>query len=108
MQENDISHEPIATPFGRNIHISQIRNLVTHLRSCPDTPREFVFQEQSYSSLYSGRSLEWDHIYGDIDNLRGAIADFCGVIVNLCRVVAIPASMRRCLSLRDLLNIKHC
>ena len=26
---------------------------------CPDTPLEFVFQEQSYSSLDSGQSLAW-------------------------------------------------
>ena len=31
------------------------------------SPLEFVFQEQSYSSLYSGRSLAWDHGCGDID-----------------------------------------
>ena len=27
------------------------------------TPLEFVFQEQSYSSFHSGRSLGWDHIH---------------------------------------------
>ena len=82
----------------------------------PAPPLEFFFQEQSYSSLHSGRSLAWDHIRGDIDNPCGAIADFCGVIADPCGVVAIPeataaarAPMRRRRSLRDLLNIiKHC
>ena len=31
-------------------------------------PFEIVFQEQSYSSLHSGRSLEWDHFYDIIIN----------------------------------------
>ena len=53
------------------------------------TPLEFFFQEQSYSSLHSGRSLAWDHVHGDIDDPCGAIADFCGVIADLCGVVAI-------------------
>ena len=44
------------------------------------TPLEFFFQEQSYSSLHSGRSLAWDHVRGDIDNPCGAIVDFCGVV----------------------------
>ena len=46
------------------------------------TPLEFVFQEQSYSSLHSGRSLAWDHVREDIDDPCGAIADFCGVIAD--------------------------
>ena len=29
-------------------------------------PVEFVFQEQSYSSLHSGRSYAWDHVRGVI------------------------------------------
>ena len=33
-------------------------------------PLEFVFREQSYSSLHSELSLEWDH--------------FCGVIADPC------------------------
>ena len=39
-------------------------------------PLEFFFQEQSYSSLHSGRSLAWDHVRGDTDDPCGAIADF--------------------------------
>ena len=53
------------------------------------TPLEFFFQEQSYSSLHSGRSLAWDHIRGDTDDLCGAIADFCGVVADPCGAVAI-------------------
>ena len=53
-------------------------------------PLEFFSQEQSYSSLHSGRSLAWDHVHGDIDNPCGAIADFCGVIADPCGVAAIP------------------
>ena len=56
-------------------------------------PLEFVFQEQSYSSLHSGRSLAWDHVHGNIDDPCGAIANFCGVIANLCSVVAIPEAV---------------
>ena len=48
-----------------------------------DPPLEFFFQEQSYSSLHSGRSLAWDH------DPCGAIADFCGVIDDPCGVVVI-------------------
>ena len=44
----------------------------------PYSPLEFVFQEQSYSSLHSGRSLAWDHVRGDIDNSCGVVADPCG------------------------------
>ena len=53
-------------------------------------PLEFFFQEQSYSSLHSGRSLAWDHVHGDIDDPCGAIADFCGVVADFCGVVADP------------------
>ena len=56
-------------------------------------PLEFVFQEQSYSSLYSGRSLGWDHVRGDIDDPCGAIANFCGVIADPCGVFAIPEAI---------------
>ena len=52
-------------------------------------PLEFVFQEQSYSSLHSGRSLAWDHVRGDIGDPCGAIANFCIVIADPCGVVAI-------------------
>ena len=66
-------------------------------RQIPE-PLEFVFQEQSYSSLHSGRSLAWDHCCGDIDDPCGAIADFCAVIADPCGVVAIPEAIggRRC------------
>ena len=56
-------------------------------------PLEFFFQEQSYSSLHSGRSLAWDHVRGDIDDPCGAIADFCGVIADFCEVIAIPEAI---------------
>ena len=49
-------------------------------------PLEIVFQEQSYSSLHSGRGLAWDHFRGDIDDPCGIIADFCGVIADPCGV----------------------
>ena len=75
---------------------------------CSVAPSEIVFQEQSYSSLHSGQSLAWDHFRGGIDN-------FCGVIADPCSIVMILRG-RRCLSLRDWLNIvkhhetlvKHC
>ena len=41
-----------------------------------ESPPEFVFQEQSYSS--------------NIDDPCGAIADFCGVIADFCGVIADP------------------
>ena len=52
-------------------------------------PSEIVFQEQSYSSLHSGRSLAWDHLRGDIDDPCDVLVDFCGVIADPCCVVAI-------------------
>ena len=54
------------------------------------SPLEFFFQEQSYSSLHSGRSLAWDQVRGDIDDPCCAIADFCGVIADFCGVIADP------------------
>ena len=54
------------------------------------SPLEFVFQEQSYSSLNSGRSLAWDHFRGDIKDPCGAIADPCGAIADFCGVIADP------------------
>ena len=54
---------------------------------------EFFFQEQSYSSLHSGRSSSWDQVRGDIDDPCGAIADFCVVIADPCGVVAIPEAI---------------
>ena len=57
------------------------------------SPLEFFFQEQSYSSLHSGRSFAWDHIRADIDDPCGAIADFCGVIANFCGVIVDPCGV---------------
>ena len=57
-----------------------------------EAPLEFFFQEQSYSSLHSGRSLAWDHVCSDTDDPCGAIADFCGVVADFCGVVADPCS----------------
>ena len=54
---------------------------------------EFFFQEQSCSSLHSGRSLAWDQVRGDIDDPCSPIADFCGVIADPCGVVAIPEAI---------------
>ena len=58
-----------------------------------NTPLEFVFQEQSYSSLHLGRSSAWDYVRGDIDDPCGAIADFCGVIADFCGVIADPCDV---------------
>ena len=85
-------------------------------RNDRQAPLEFFFQEQSYYSLHSGRSLAWDPVRGDIDDPCGdiddpcgAIADFCGVIADPCGVVAIPEAIGGRRSLRDSLNIiKHC
>ena len=41
-------------------------------------PPGFVFQEQSYSSLHSRRSLAWGHFRGHIDDPCGVIVDPCG------------------------------
>ena len=57
------------------------------------TPLEFVFPEQSYSSLHSRQSLAWDHIRGNLNDPCGVIADFGGVIADPCGVVAIPEAM---------------
>ena len=68
--------------------------------SAAESPLEFFFQEQSYSSLNSGRSLAWDHVRGDIDDPCGAIANFCGVIADFCGVIAVlcgPAALSRSL-----------
>ena len=63
-------------------------------------PLEFFFQEQSYSSLHSGRSSAWHHVRGDIYdpcgaivNFCGVIADFCGVIADFCGVIPIPEAI---------------
>ena len=64
--------------------------VVTSINKCwRQAPLKFFFQEQSYSSLHSGRSLAWDHIRGDIDDSCGAIADFCGVVTDPCGAFAI-------------------
>ena len=89
---------------------------MTRYLSSMRTPLEFVFQEQSYSSLHSGQSLAWDHVCGDIDDPCGVIGDFCRVIANPCRVIAdprvivtIPETIGGRRSLRDSLNIiKYC
>ena len=54
---------------------------------------EFVFQEQSYSSLHSRQSLAWDHVLSDIDDPCGTIVDFCGVIADPWGVVVIPEAV---------------
>ena len=54
---------------------------------------EFVFKEQSYSSLHSGRSFACDHFRGNIDDPCGVITDFCGVIADFCGVVADPCGV---------------
>ena len=79
------------------------------------SPLEFVFQEQSYSSLHSGRSLAWNHVRADIDDPCGVIADFCeviddpcSVITDPCCVVAITEVIGGHRSLCDSLNIKYC
>ena len=58
-----------------------------------ETPLEFFFPEQSYSSLHSGWSLAWDHVRGDINDPCGAIVDFCRVIADPCSVVPIPEAI---------------
>ena len=68
----------------KNIYISVW--LILYIQA----PLEIVFQEQSYSSLHSGRSLAWDHFHSDIDDPCDIIANFCGVIADPCGVVAIP------------------
>ena len=76
-----------------------------------EAPLEFVFQEHSYSSLHSGRSLAWDHVRGNIDDPGGGITDFCRVIANFCEVIAdpcgiavIPEAIGGCLGS----NADHC
>ena len=72
---------------------------VLSLGCCPlsssedEAPWEIVFQEQSYSSLHSGRSLAWDHFCGDIDDPCGVIANFCGVIAAFCGVIGDPCDV---------------
>ena len=81
-----------------------IWNGVEHWVTYPNTdtgPSGIFLQEQSYSSLHSGRSLVWDHVRGDTDDPCGAMADFCGVVADFCGVVADPCGAvaiggRRC------------
>ena len=75
-----------------------LREINISVESVETPPLEFFFEEQSYSSLHSGRCLAWDHVRGDIDDPCGAIADFCGVIANPCGVVVIHEAIggRRC------------
>ena len=56
-------------------------------------PFEFVFQEQSYSSLHSEQSSAWDHFRGDITDPCSIIADFCRVFADPFGVVAIPEAI---------------
>ena len=63
--------------------------------STPQSPLEFVFQEQSYCSLHSGRSLAWDNVRGDIDDPCGAIANFCIVSADPYGPVALSLFLRR-------------
>ena len=82
----------ICRPISLLLHISSNNAM---LLSTFSSPLEFFFQEQSYSSLHSGRSSAWDHVRGDIDDPCGAIADFCGVIADLCGVITDPFGDRR-------------
>ena len=95
--------------FQRGAFFSQKLFPSPKLGSCFQDPLEFVFQEQSYSSLHLGWSLVWDHVRGDIEDPCCAIADFCGVIDDLCCVVAIPEAIGGRAFFPNLLNIiKHC
>ena len=74
---------------GKNTQLLPIsQGLVTLL-----PPSEIVFQEQSYSSLHSGRSLTWDHFRGDINDHCSVIADFSRVIDDPCGIVVIPEAI---------------
>ena len=76
---------------------------------------EFVFLEQSYANLHSGRSLAWDHVRGDIDVPCGAITNFCGIIADPWAIsgrtvadAATPIVVRLAKHYKTLLNIvKH-
>ena len=70
-----------------------VAKIFSRYKNYPQTPLEFFFQEQSYSSLHSGRSLAWDHVRGDIDDPCGAIADFYGIIADFCGVITDPCSV---------------
>ena len=89
---------------------SILENKLISYGSAAVAPLEFVFQEQSYSSLHSAWSLAWYHVCGDIDNPCGVITDFWGVIADPCGVVAIPVAIggRRCGDPIVARLAKHC
>ena len=107
-------------PKRRRLHIERRRLRIERRYRRIESPLEFFFHEQSYSSLHSGRSLAWDHVRGDTDDPYGAIADFwsfrrflrsCRRSLRRChdRRPRSAAAMRRRRSLRDSINIiKHC
>ena len=94
----------------------QGKSQIPNLYDKTDTLLEFFFQEQSYSSLHSVRSLAWDHVRGDIDDPCDAIADFCGVIADPWGDRRPPIVARLAKHHKTLLNIvkhhethvKHC
>ena len=77
---------------------------------------EFVFHEQSYSSLHSGRSLAWDHCCGDIDDPCGVVAIPEAIGGRAVANAATPIVARLAKHHKTLLNIvkhhethvKHC
>ena len=72
-------------------------------------PLEFFFQEQSYSSLHSGRSLAWDHVrdFAPISTIPAAPSPISAELSPISADIA-RAPMRRRRLLRDSQNIvKH-
>ena len=67
--------------------------IIPVFHTCTHTSLEIVFQEQSYSSLHSGRSLAWDHFCGDIADSYGVIPNFCSIIADPCSVIADPCGV---------------
>ena len=65
---------PCWTPSGMETGVTLFQE-EKFQRGAPG-PSEIVLQEQSFSSLHSGRSLAWDHFHGNIDDPCGVIADF--------------------------------
>ena len=84
---------PLQVRLAHKVQNESTGYVSSRRKTSRDAPLEFFFQEQSYSSLHSGRSLAWDHIRGVIDDHCGTIADFCGVIADPCGVVAIPEAI---------------
>ena len=74
--------------YGMSILILQME-LDSHLKKTIMAHLEIVFQEQSYSSLCSGRSWKWDHFHGINANPCGGIADPCGDWSHLEKVQAL-------------------